>query len=110
MIPLLAGCASGTATETNLPVTNTPIQERDSATPPSTAIVLTIPLKPQSTPTVQRIPSQTNQGPDEFPQGYNPLTGRRVEDASLLDRPALLVSVSHFPPTVRPQGGPSFAR
>ena len=64
---------------------------------------------PVDTPTPQpRIPPATY-GPDKFPQGYNPLTGQRVADASLLDIPALLISISHFPPVARPQAGFSFA-
>ncbi len=39
----------------------------------------------------------------------NPLTGLPVEDPSLLDLPALLVSISHFPVTARPQAGLSFS-
>lgn len=44
-----------------------------------------------------------------FPEGYNPLTGLPVADPSLLDIPALLISISHFPPEARPQSGFSFA-
>src|SRR5512142_1839737 len=39
----------------------------------------------------------------------NPLSGLRVTDPSLLKIPALLVSISHFPATARPQAGLSFA-
>ncbi|HND47122.1 MAG TPA: SdrD B-like domain-containing protein [Anaerolineales bacterium] len=39
----------------------------------------------------------------------NPLTGLPVKDTSLLDLPALLVSISHFPVEARPQAGLSFA-
>src|SRR5215471_16235688 len=39
----------------------------------------------------------------------NPLTGLAVEDPSLLDLPAALVSIAHFPPAARPQSGLSFA-
>ena len=39
----------------------------------------------------------------------NPLTGLPVEDPSLLQYPALLVSISHFPVEARPQAGLSFA-
>lgn len=39
----------------------------------------------------------------------NPLTGLPVEDINLLDLPALLVSISHFPVEARPQAGLSFA-
>ena len=39
----------------------------------------------------------------------NPLTGLPVEDPSLLQMPATLLSISHFPVTARPQAGLSFA-
>ena len=50
-------------------------------------------------------------GPDreDFPKGYNPLSGEPVEDPSLLRVPAMLISISHFPPVARPQAGLSFA-
>ncbi len=47
--------------------------------------------------------------PIEFPPDVNPLTGQRVADPALLKIPALLVSISHFPATARPQSGLSFA-
>src|SRR5512146_2991564 len=47
--------------------------------------------------------------PIEFPHDVNPLSGERVADPSLLKIPALLVSISHFPATARPQAGLSFA-
>ena len=40
---------------------------------------------------------------------HNPLTGLPVRDPSLLQFPALLVSISHFPVEARPQAGLSFA-
>src|SRR5215470_17046734 len=43
------------------------------------------------------------------PQIINTLTGLPVEDPSLLDLPAVLVSIAHFPPAARPQSGLSFA-
>jgi len=50
-------------------------------------------------------------GPDQadFPADVNPFTGLPVADPPLLEQPALLVSITHFPPEVRPQGGLSFA-
>lgn len=42
-------------------------------------------------------------------QIINPLTGLPVADPSLLQLPALLVSISHFPVNARPQAGLSFA-
>uniref|UniRef100_A0A7C4L2I6 DUF3048 domain-containing protein n=1 Tax=Bellilinea caldifistulae TaxID=360411 RepID=A0A7C4L2I6_9CHLR len=46
---------------------------------------------------------------EQFPAGYNPLTGLPVSDPSWLELPAVLVSLAHFPPTVRPQTGLSVA-
>lgn len=47
--------------------------------------------------------------PVAAPPAQNPLTGLPVEDPSLLDLPAVLVSISHFPVNARPQAGLSFA-
>lgn len=54
-------------------------------------------------PTNQPIP------PILLPDSVNPLTGLEVADPSLLELPAVLVSISTFPVTARPQAGPSFA-
>ena len=64
---------------------------------------------PIFTPTPQPLPLPASYGPDQFPQGYNPLTAQRVADPSLFNIPAVLVSISHFPPEARPQAGFSFA-
>jgi hypothetical protein len=50
-------------------------------------------------------------GPDasRFPPNINPMTGLPVVDPELLKIPAVLVSISHFPPAGRPQAGLSFA-
>lgn len=47
--------------------------------------------------------------PTALPEAVNPLTGLKVADASMLDLPAVLVSISTFPVTARPQAGLSFA-
>ncbi len=49
-------------------------------------------------------PTHASLAPD-----INPLSGMRAADASLLKVPALLVSISNFPATARPQAGLSFA-
>jgi hypothetical protein len=56
-------------------------------------------------------PTQTIQPeqPTAMPEALNPLTGLNVSDPSMLDLPAVLVSISTFPVTARPQAGPSFA-
>ncbi len=72
------------------------------------------PLRPSSSRT--QVPPQPTSapivyGPDStnFPSGINPLTGQPVLDPDLLKIPAVLISISHFPPAARPQAGLSFA-
>lgn len=49
-------------------------------------------------------------GPDEFPPGYNPLTGLPAADPTLLTMRPVFISISHFPPmATRPLTGISFA-
>jgi len=67
--------------------------------PPTAAETLASPTLPAPTPTAAIV----------FPENINPLTGLPVEDSSLLKIPAVLVSISHFPATARPQSGLSFA-
>ncbi len=62
-----------------------------------------------STPQSLSTPSSFGPDREDFPKGYNPLSGEAVEDPSLLRVPAMLISVSHFPPVARPQAGLSFA-
>ncbi len=64
-----------------------------------------------STTVPQSYSPEVKWGPDfeDFPPYINPLTGLPVANAELLDLPALLVSITHFPPQVRPQAGLSFA-
>ncbi len=68
---------------------------------------------PAPTFTVTPAPTATRDtfGPNQsdFPANINPLTGQPAVDPSLLKIPAMLVSISHFPPTARPQAGLSFA-
>jgi hypothetical protein len=67
---------------------------------------------PASTPRPTAPPvtaTATSLPPIKFPEDVNPLSGQPVADPSLLKVPALLVSISHFPATGRPQAGLSFA-
>ena len=61
------------------------------------------------TPIVTATVEETGSPLNEFPPSINPLTGLPVADPKLLKTPALLVSISHFPATARPQAGLSFA-
>ena len=45
----------------------------------------------------------------QFAAAVNPLTGLSVQDPSLLELPAALVSITHFPVEARPQFGLSYA-
>ncbi len=75
-----------------------------------TATSTPIPL-PTLTPTPQSLSTPASFGPEKevFPAGYNPLSGLPVENPIFLTYPAMLISVSHFPATARPQAGLSFA-
>jgi hypothetical protein len=66
-------------------------------TTPETTVT---PSPPAPTPTITPTPA---------PPAYNPLTGLPVADPSLLELPAVLLSISHFPVEARPQAGLSFA-
>ena len=100
LVLLFAACSSGNSTAT----------QPGEPEPPATVIAAQ--ASPTSNPsvpsTLQPIPSPVTYGPDEFPESYNPLTGQRVSDPAQLDFPALLLSISHFPPAARPQAGLSF--
>jgi hypothetical protein len=74
---------------------------------PSSTSTLTI--TPSATSTPQPHLTPVAYGPEAFPANINPLTGRAVEDPSLLKFPAVLVSISNMPVTARPQAGPGFA-
>ena len=75
----------------------------------STAIVS--PTTPSTETIPPKAPDLITQTPAPTPyiEIINPLTGLAVEDPSLLQMPATLLSISHFPPTARPQAGLSFA-
>ena len=44
-------------------------------------------------------------GPEDYPEGINPLTGLPAADPELLKLPPGLVSISNFPSSARPQAG-----
>lgn len=108
---LFAACTNSTSqpqpSPPNLSQTNTPAipaVSNPTVTPSSAATESTAP----DTSTLQALPTPVTYGPDEFPEGYNPLTGQPVSDPARLEIPALLLSVTHFPPQSRPQYGLSF--
>lgn len=44
-------------------------------------------------------------GPEDYPEGVNPLTGLPADDPELLALPPALISISNFPASARPQAG-----
>jgi len=97
----LNGCGSSAPSQSQAESTQTPTSTPNpSSTPPTTF-----------TPTPQAPAAPVSYGPDQvdFPANVNPLTGQPVADPAVLSVPAMLVSISNFPPTARPQAGLSFA-
>ena len=90
--------------------TSTVMPPGDSAEPTITHIAPESSSTPNPfvSPTPQPFPTPITLGPEEFPKGFNPLTGQRVSNPTQLDYPALLLSISHFPAAARPQAGFSF--
>jgi hypothetical protein len=83
---------------------NAPVQTSTvSPGNPSTAFAPTPGAQPTETLPLNRII-----GPEYLP-GYHPLTGLPIRNPSALTRNPLLVSITNFPPSARPQAGLSFA-
>ncbi len=92
-----------TATHTPIPPSATPTLEPSPTPTPSAT------SSPSPTPLPHLLPQSLGANLENFPEGYSPLTGLLVPNSEDLSLPALLVSLSHFPPSVRPQTGLSFA-
>lgn len=110
---LITSCnptSPSTATQPGNPFEPTATPFGGTQEPPATITTeeLSPTLDPVTSPTPQPLPTPITLGPDTFPEGYNPLTGQRVSDPAQLTYPALLLSISHFPPAARPQAGFSF--
>ena len=97
-------------------ITNEQLQVAQIATSTNSSLTEIVPTEvptevPTSTPTLTPTPIPAIYGPalEDFPAGINPLTGLVVPDPALLDLPAVLISITNFPPSARPQSGLSFA-
>lgn len=103
LILILTSCVNAVPTPTSTPTSAA--AKKIVATQPLPTPTATI------TPTPQVMGEPISYGPntENFPTGINPLTGLPVADPALLDEPALLLSVPHFPTAARPQSGLSFA-
>lgn len=116
LLTLLAGCATPASAPAAVvePVETQPSPHAPATVtstfpaPPASAIptaTLTVTASPQ--PRLTPRPSGPEAG--DFAPGINPLTGLPVLDPTLLDLPAVLVSISNLPVTARPQAGTGFA-
>jgi hypothetical protein len=60
-------------------------------------------------PTTVPTPSIPVYGPDEYPDGMDPLTGLMADDPALLERCPMVIKVSNYPRSGRPHAGLSQA-
>ncbi|HSL46674.1 MAG TPA: SdrD B-like domain-containing protein [Anaerolineales bacterium] len=106
LFTIIAACTSSNGnplsepTQRNIPATSVAATSTLVATQTSPNTTT-----PPDSAAAQPLPSPVTYGPDKFPEGYNPLTGQPVSDPARLEYPALLLSVTHFPPQSRPQYG-----
>lgn len=113
---ILAGC-DYMITPTPAVVENTPTvaPTRIRKPKPATATAGVFELRPTSTP----LPTATGvklgvqpgfgYGPSGFPNNIDPLTGQQVDDPALLERRPLVIKITNFPRSVRPQWGLTMA-
>lgn len=67
-----------------------------------------LPQQSVAVPTPTVISTPPSPGPNTYPRDVNPLNGLPVSNAENLKQAPLLVSISNFPPTARPQAGLSY--
>ena len=84
---------------------NAPLPPTSTATNTATA---TVTPTATNTPIPQHLSEPVFYEAGNFPEGISPLSGLQVSDPALLEQPALLLSVPHFPIAARPQSGLSF--
>jgi len=108
---LFSACGPARSTPTASPAaaggpsSNGSTQATSAATP-----FASVTAEPTAQPTITSTPPvPVSYGPDHFPAGINPLTGLPANDPSLLGWPAVLVSITNFPASARPQAGLSYA-
>jgi hypothetical protein len=108
---LFSACAPAVYAESNNPPVDQTVQGSIKIDTSPVPTVETI--APTSTPVAVEEPTkvtdQLGPDPEDFPQGINPLTGLPASDPAFLDIPAVLVSITNFPASARPQAGLSFS-
>jgi len=111
---VVTGCQAASATPTAIPLPTVQAATIVPATAvPPTPVILTATPEPTATetplPTLTATIEAVHYGPDRFPKDINPFTGTKVDDPAVLDRRPVMVKVTNFPPSCRPQFGLSFA-
>ena len=122
VVELLAGCGPSGS---NVPAVNqmetrkaetpvVPSLTQSSQTPlvmPSPSVTFAAAQLPTAEPTITPLaaPQAVRVGPDNFPEGVNPLSGLSVQTPENLGIPPVLVSISNYPKDARPQAGLSFS-
>lgn len=111
---LIAACAGPAAAPTLRPVvvtvylTGTPVSA-GPATPTAIGIATNMtPAGPQATNVASSETPPPIYGPDNYPNGVNPLTGILVDPARV-NRMPVAIKISNYPYSVRPQSGLSSA-
>lgn len=103
-ILLVCACSSQPAVEPTLE--NTPTRRLPTQT---TISFPTNTPNPSATSTMVPTATPVIAGPEDYPEGMNPLTGLMVADQELLNRHPLMIKVSNFPREGRPHAGLSSA-
>ncbi|MGH2605565.1 MAG: DUF3048 domain-containing protein, partial [Anaerolineales bacterium] len=100
LIPLASGCSASSRPVGTPRVTAAPMGTPSATVAPSAT--------PRPTLTPSATPEPAPVGPD-FEEGYNPLTGLPLADTETLALRPLLIAITNFPPSARPQAGLSAA-
>lgn len=107
---ILAGCQATAPTPIQEP-TSVPVLAKAHKNDPPTATAARFELRPSSTPlppATMVSPSQlrgSGIGPDNYAAGVNPLTGLTISDPTRLERRPMVVKITNFPRSSRPQWG-----
>lgn len=107
---VLAGCQAKVAPIAPAPTASlAPVRVQKTDAPTATAARFE--LRPSSTPQPPATLPSVNQlrgpgyGPDNFPADINPLTGLEVSQPARLERRPMVIKITNFPRSVRPQWG-----
>lgn len=115
LAPMLASCQA--SKNTIAPTQTTPpaparVQLDDAPTATAARFELrpsSTPQPPATLPSIAHLASQSGfgagYGPSNFPKGVNPLTGQQVEDPARLERRPMVIKITNYPRSVRPQWG-----